>query len=84
MDKKKILKFYHKIFIIWLCLVTLISPILLLWNVEISMEFKPDIILTNGFYDTQPIKVYHFLIYLTLLSIFCLVLFILFNLEKLL
>jgi hypothetical protein len=71
-----------KVFLIFWCLLTLVSPIFLLWNIEISMEFKPDVYLTNGFYNINPIQIYHRWIYLTLLTDFGLIIFVLMNLEK--
>lgn len=72
-----------KLLIIFLCLLTLISPIFLLWNIEISMIFNPEVYFTNGFITRNPIQVYHLWVYTTLGSIFALVSFVLFNLNKL-
>ncbi|MEK6935978.1 MAG: hypothetical protein AABW67_04255 [Nanoarchaeota archaeon] len=66
-NKKELRKSY-KLIIIFLLIINVISPIIFMWLVEISMEFKEGILLTNGFINSNPIQIYHISAYLMVLS----------------
>jgi len=70
--------------IILLALVNVTAPIIFIWVVEITMDFNPDIILTNGFYTTDPIRTYHFAFYLVFVSTVLTSLLLLHNLNNIL
>ena len=59
-DKKK----GFKIALALLLIFNAISPLIFVWIVEISMDFKEEIVLTNGFFDRTPDKVYHLALWL--------------------
>lgn len=67
--------------IVLLAMLTIMSPIFLLWHVEISMDFKPDTYLDNGFVQRAPIQAYHLWIYATLISSVATVCYVLMTLD---
>ena len=73
-----------KIVIIVLLLFNVIFPIIFIWMVEISMGFIPDVYLTNGFRDVNPIKQYHIVAISMEFTAIVTSLFALYNLDKVL
>jgi lipoprotein signal peptidase len=57
--KKKINK-ASRVYTILLAILLIVAPIIAYWHIEITTQFTPNLILTNGFGEFQPIKVYHF------------------------
>jgi|TARA_R100000093_G_scaffold71308_1_gene46676 hypothetical protein len=75
--------FFKRLFIILLVLIAVVAPYAWAWHVELSMEFNPYITFTNGWQtDVSPVKVYHYWLYMNVLSTVGMAILILFNLEK--
>jgi len=71
-----------KIMIILLAILNLAFPLIFAWIVEISMEFTPNVYLTNGFRVSEPIQTYHFALWGLVFSSIMTSLFVFYSLDK--
>lgn len=73
-----------KFLMVFICLLSIASPIILLWTIEISMIPNPDVFyLMNGNITRDALSVYHMWIYVTLGCSFLVSAVLLYNLHKL-
>ncbi len=72
-----------KFLFVFICLLSIASPLILLWTIEISMIPNPDVTyLMNGNIMRDALSVYHMWIYVTMGTSFLVSAVVLFNLHK--
>lgn len=71
-----------KPFKIMLAMMLIVAPISFVWHLEISMAFIPNMILTNGWFDADPVQVYHAKMYAMLFVNFLTAFLILINMGE--
>ncbi len=71
-----------KIVIITIALINAIFPVIFFWIVEISWEPVYGIIFTNGFFTSDPMKIYHLLMWIVTLSSWVVSTVLLYHVDK--
>lgn len=73
-------KYYKSIII--LALFSVMMPIVFIWITELTMQPKEDIMATNGFWTSEPIKIYHIAMYIMVITALLTALFLIDMLFK--
>ena len=75
---------FVKFALILFCLFTAIAPIAWAWMVELTWQPVPGTYLTNGFFNADPMIIYHLNLYLNVFTSFFIVALVLMNIDKIL
>jgi len=70
-----------RIMVILLLIFNCLTPIIFTWIVELITIINPNVYLTNGFFEMNPIQTYHLTLYLMLFSTIFTSMFALFHLD---
>ncbi len=77
--KTQTVKTMFQLAMIGLAILSVIVPIIAYWHIELTMEFKRNIVLTNGYLLSEPMKIYHNHMWLVFITSFASAVFIIYT-----